>query len=382
MALDFLIPISSRIREFVGTLSRNSIGANIQFVEDGMVEELPSGGVAIIGVLDNRGNEDADLISLDNFRKQFYQLYPGNWKNSIYDFGDVPQGYEIKDTYFVLSEIVQTLVKKNIVPIIVGGSQDMTYGVYRAYDQLDQMVNLVSIDACFDLGQQENANLSSSYLSKIIVDEPCNLFNFSNIGFQTYFNSQEEIDLVEKLYFDTFRLGEISSNIKIAEPVFRDADIVSLDLNSVESGYSGSSKPFMPNGFTGKEICALSRYAGIGDKVGVFGVFNYKGSYTESALVAQIVWYFLEGFNYRLVEVPGNMLDSYVKYTVLIDEEEYVFYKSQRTEKWWMAVADFSPSESKKIRNTLLPCSYEDYLMACEQEIPPRWWKFQNKTLL
>jgi hypothetical protein len=40
-----------------------------------------------------------------------------------------------------------------------------------------------------------------------------------NIGYQTYYNSQEEIDLIEKLFFDAYRLGEISHNIALAEPV-------------------------------------------------------------------------------------------------------------------------------------------------------------------
>jgi hypothetical protein len=54
----------------------------------------------------------------------------------------------------------------------------------------------------------------------MIIKEPNNLFNYSNIGYQTYYNSQEEIDLIEKLYFDAYRLGEVCNNITIAEPVF------------------------------------------------------------------------------------------------------------------------------------------------------------------
>ena len=90
------------------------------------------------------------------------------------------------------------------------------------------------------MGKQDEGVKANSYLSKIVLDEPNNLFNFSNIGYQTYYNSQEEIDLIEKLYFDAYRLGEISNNIELAEPTFRDADIVSIDLNSVKSSYSGN----------------------------------------------------------------------------------------------------------------------------------------------
>ena len=40
------------------------------------------------------------------------------------------------------------------------------------------------------------------------MQEPNNLFNYCNVGYQTYFNSQEEISLLDNLFFDTYRLGE------------------------------------------------------------------------------------------------------------------------------------------------------------------------------
>jgi hypothetical protein len=43
----------------------------------------------------------------------------------------------------------------------------------------------------------------------------------------------------------------------------------------------------------------LSRYAGISDKVSIFGIFNHNNSSQESVLIAQIIWYFIEGFHYR-----------------------------------------------------------------------------------
>ncbi len=51
------------------------------------------------------------------------------------------------------------------------------------------------------------------------MEEPNNLYNYSNIGYQTYFTSQEEIDLMEKMFFDAYRLGDVGADITIAEPV-------------------------------------------------------------------------------------------------------------------------------------------------------------------
>jgi hypothetical protein len=139
-------------------------------------------------------------------------------------------------------------------------------------------------------------------LTKIIIDEPNNLFN-CNIGYQTYHNSQEEIDLVEKLFFDSYRLGEISNNITLAEPIFRDADVVSLDLNSIKSSDSGNFISFAPNGFNGKKYVLCPDMRGL-VIISIFGIFNHNNSRQESVLIAQIIWYFIEGFHYRSNEYP------------------------------------------------------------------------------
>lgn len=382
MVFDFLQPISASVEEYIATLSNQTLGKKVVFHTQTDFPVLDNVAVAIITVNEFRGSEkDNDDYSFDYFRKQFYSLFPGNWNASIVDLGTIEAGASVEDTYFVVKSLVAELVKKRIIPVIIGGSQDLTYPMYRAYDNLDQMVNLVSVDNQFDFSK-ENKLDSESYLSKIIVEEPNNLFNFSNLGFQTYFNSQEEIDLIEKLYFEAYRLGEVSNNIAVAEPVFRDADLVSVDMHSVQSSYSGNFDIFNPNGFTGKEICALTRYAGISDKVTSFGIFNFNPNGNEVVLTAQMLWYFIEGFCFRSNEYPFGTKENYIKYIVPIEDEELIFYKSNKTERWWIEIPFLTNVNNKLKRNTLLPCTHEDYLAACEQEIPERWWKAQRRNIL
>lgn len=382
MEFDFLNPLDNEILNFAKGLSSQHLGSKIALHTENQFPDLDKIKIAIIGVKENRGDITAyETVNLTPIRKEFYALFPGNWDSVIADLGDIIAGNSINDTYFALQKIVSSLIKKNILPIVIGGSQDLTYALYRAYDNLEQMVNLVSIDNKFDLGKEEEVLSSNSYLSKIIVEEPNNLFNYSNLGYQTYYNSQEEIDLVEKLLFDIYRLGEISNNIAIAEPVFRDADIVSLDLFAIKSSDSGNFLTFAPNGFDGKEICTLSRYAGISDKVTVFGIFNHTSSEQEAVLIAQIVWYFIEGFHYRLNEYPFSSKKDYIKYIVPLEEQELVFYKSNKTDRWWIEIPFISNSNNKLKKNTLLPCSYDEYLAACNQELPERWWKAHRKNI-
>jgi arginase family enzyme len=382
MAFDFLEPVEVSVLDFVKNLNSQTLGKKVVFHTAEDFPDVNKIKIAIVGVLDNRGSNFYENVDLTQIRKEFYALYPGNWHSTIADFGNIPQGNTQEDTYYAVAKIVSELIKKQIVPLVLGGSQDLTYALYRSYDNLDQMVNLVTIDNKFDFGKDEVRNTSDSYLSKIIINEPNNLFNYSNLGFQTYYNSQEEIDLIEKLYFDAYRLGEVSSNLSLAEPVFRDADIVSVDLTCVKTADSGNFVTFTPNGFNGKEICALARYAGLSDKVTSLGIFNHTNLANESVLIAQIIWYFLEGYNFRSLEYPSLNQNIFLKYIVPVDDIELIFFKSPKTERWWIEIPFISNVNNKLKKNTLLPCTHEDYLRACDQEIPERWWKAQRKNLI
>ena len=384
MEFDFLSPVDNEIIQYISGLSSQHLGSKVAFHTDKEFPDVDKIKIAIIGVLENRGavnyvDEESDL---NYVRKELYGLFPGNWQSSIADLGDIVPGNSLEDTFFALQKVAARLIRNGIIPIIIGGSQDLTYPLYRAYDKQEQMVNLVSIDSRFDFGKQEDGIKANSYLSKIILDEPNNLFNYTNLGYQTYYNSQEEIDLIEKLFFDAYRLGEISNNIELAEPTLRDADIVSIDLNSVKSSYSGNFVTFTPNGFDGKEICSLSRYAGISDKVSSLGIFNFNNKKQESVLIAQIIWYFIEGVNYRSNEYPFGTKENYLKYIVPLENEELVFFKSNKTGRWWIEINFFAGQHNKLKKNTLLSCSHDEYLAACNNEIPERWWKAQRKNLM
>ena len=383
MGFDFLQPLDEGLLGFINELSPQSLGKKVLLNAKGDFPDLDKVSIAIIGVLDNRGQNDSKHhVHLNYLRKEFYSLYPGNWDKVIADLGNIPAGETQQDTYFALKSIVSDLVKSKILPVVIGGSQDLAYAMYRAYDKLEQMVNFVAVDSRFDFGAEDEDISARSFLTRMIVEEPHNLFNYSNVGYQTYYNPQEEIDLVEKLYFDAYRLGEVCNDVTIAEPVFRDADIVCFDMAAVKSSDSGNIVKFVPNGFDGKEICTLARYSGISDKVTSFGIFNHDDTRQESVLIAQVIWYFIEGAHYRSNEYPFGSREHYTKYMVPLEDEDLVFYKSDRTERWWIEVKSSLINNNKVKKSTLLPCSHKDYLSACNNEYPERLWKAQRKNII
>jgi hypothetical protein len=55
----------------------------------------------------------------------------------------------------------------------------------------------------------------------------------------------------------------------------------------------------------------------------------------KNLLIAQIIWYFIEGFHYRSNEYPFGSRENYIKYIVPMEEETLIFHKSDKTDRWW-----------------------------------------------
>ena len=382
MAYDFLVPIEDKVLAHRELLPPQALGKHIHIhTERDGLPVLAIASMAIVGVRESRNSfeKKPEKLNVSAIRIEMYKLMLGNWNSSIVDLGDIEEGESVDDTYFVVKEIVAGLLEENIIPIIIGATQDITYPTYRAFDGIVDMINLVAVDSRFDFGINDELISSHSYMSKIITDKPNNLFNFSNIGYQSYFNAQEEIDLMERLFFDSYRLGDVAADISLAEPVLRNAHLVSLDARAVRSSEVGLSINFSPNGFTGREICSIARFAGISDNVRAFGIYEMENTNQSAQLMAQIIWYFIEGFNFRIKESPRDNADDFTKYTVPTENEHLVYYKSHLTERWWVEVPSFLTSNNKSSSSALLPCTEKDYLDACDQNIPDRWFKAYKK---
>lgn len=343
--------------------------------------------IAILGIGEERNsiNNSGCAQAPNHIRKYLYQLTTLGDKTQIVDLGNFKTGATTNDTYFALSDILEELIKKNTIPIIIGGSQDLTYANFLAYKNLEQVVNLVSIDSKFNLGENDEEINANNFLTKIILHQPNYLFNYSNLGYQTYFTNKEEIKLMNQLYFDTYRLGQVQQNIEEVEPIVRNADIVSFDVSAIrQSEAPGNNNP-SPNGFYGEQACQISRYAGLSDKLTSIGFYevnpelDINGQTAHS--VAQMIWYFIDGVNHRKKDYPIGTKTNYLKYRVEIQDgkNELVFYKSDKSERWWMDIPYPSHAKIKYERHLLVPCSYNDYQTACNNEMPDRWWQTFQK---
>ena len=349
--------------------------------------DLDNIDIAIVGVCEDRRayTNIGCALAPNKVRDYLYSLYPGSFRPRIADLGNIEAGHDVEDTYYALKSTVDYLIRKNIVPIIIGGSQDLTYAQFLGYEKLEQTINVVTVDAGFDLGNHEEETTNTAYLGKIILHQPNFLFNYSNIGYQTYLVDHTSLEMMNKLYFDTYRLGQVRDAIEEAEPIIRHADMLSFDISSIKHSDAPAHSMAQPNGFYSEEACQMMRYAGMNDKLTSVGLYEINPEYDTqgktSNLAAQMIWCFMDGFYSRKQDFPSRTNPDYVKFHVVLQEEKYEinFFKSKKTNRWWMEIP-YPPSKGLKFeRHTLLPCSYKDYELAVKNEIPDRWWQTYQK---
>ncbi|HMT30508.1 MAG TPA: formimidoylglutamase, partial [Bacteroidia bacterium] len=268
--------------------------------------------------------------------------------------------------------------------VILGGSQDLTIAQFNGYRKFEQLVNIASIDARFDLGMPEEAVTSTNWLGKIIMQQPNYLFNFSNIGYHTYFVGSASVDLMNKLFFDAYRVGQVRSDITEMEPVIRAADLLTFDLSAIrQSDAPGNSNP-SPNGFTGEEACQAMMYAGLNDRLTSLGIYEYDAMADHNDqtahLVAQMIWYFIQGVSERKNDFPAGNHAAYITYRVASEffGEELVFLKHKTSGRWWMEMPVVGKT-NRLNRYNFLPCSHRDYQQACNNEMPDRFWQALQK---
>lgn len=349
------------------------------FINHEVMYDLEGIKIALISVPEYRG---AGLTERDNegthlFRRFLYRLSRNAGNGRILDLGEMRPGPTAQDTQLRLAEVVEYLLNKEVLPVIVGGSHDLDLGQYRGYQSLGKLLTWLAVDSRFDLDEKnENAN---SHLAKIIKYDPNYLFNYVHLGYQSYFVYPEDLRLMDNLYFEPYRLGDIKGKLDEIEPVVRDADALSFDLSSIQSHYCPGV--ISPNvfGLTGEEACQICWYAGLNDKLSSVGFYSYLPSeddshHTTASVLATMIWYFIEGYFNRKGDI--NFLNNdYTIFEVPLkgNPESIRFFKSNMSEKWWVEIPDENGVKSVFLRNKMVPCSYADYEKAVAGEIPQRY---------
>ncbi len=381
----YLTPINPDDLGFYPSEIAVTLGSKIKAYTPGTnLPAMPKGGLVLLGVQEDRGAiNNAGCASAPNeIRRYLYQLALPTGDTKIVDYGNILIGQIPEDTYYAVSEIVAAVLGKGNTLILLGGSQDLTFAAYKGYERLKRIMNIAAIDPRFDLEDTDEPT-SRSWLRNIIMQSPNYLFFHSNVGYQTYYVGQPYIKLMDELKFDAYRLGEVQHDMERTESLIRNADLLSVDVSAIrQSDAPGNGYP-SPHGFYGEEYCQMMRFAGMSDKTSCLGIFEYNPMFDNHGqtanMLAQGLWYFIEGYYNRKHDDP-QLNPQNCKHFIVQSKEQGIdidFYKSKLSDRWWIKV----PCDKEDLREIysdklMLPCTYADYEMAMQGELPAIWWRY------
>ena len=347
------------------------------------IRELDKHQVAILGIPEDRnafikGSKEAP----DHVRSKLYQLRKINKNLRIYDLGNIKQGGSVNDTYYAVRDVLLELMDRDMITIILGGSQDLCRGVFLALEKQEGLHQILTIDSMLDFSGNTDDVHSRNYLNQILDPAVRTRFSFTNLGHQACFVTDSQLEQMEKSFLESIRLGDARKEIRQTEPMIRDSKFIGVDMGAVRHADAPGTSTPSPNGFYGDELCQITRYAGLSEQVGTMGFFELNTSSDVNGqtahLTAQATWYFLEGISHRIRENPVDTPEHIKKFIVNLNAagHDIIFHKSTLSERWWMEVPVKNPVSG---HNFFVSCSYEDYQQACNQEIPDRWWRFLHR---
>ena len=335
----------------------------------------------------NQSSKAKINIAANSVRKALYQLKPLTKQLKIVDLGCLRLGENSEDSIGRLSEVCSMLLKQDTLPLIIGGSHELDFGQFLAYQDMEKMLAVVNVDACIDMELEDKDNFG--HVQRIILHHPNFLFDYCQLGYQRYFVDLKVLETFQKLNFELKSIGQMRDNFEEVEPLVRGADMLSFDITAIRNAEMPINSKVHPFGLTGEEACQLSWYAGTNEKLTSVGFYGLDNDIIENSIPSKVtstmIWYFLEGFAHRKREYSFKS-NFHIKYIVPLTTinaklpvHNLVFYKSKLTDKWWMEIPVSLSGMKDFGRNVIIPCSYSDYEIANTGNIPDRWLKAVEK---
>lgn len=358
---------------------------------DAYLDEFPDWESADVVFLGCEGtappveDDDEPECAADAIRAALYPLVAPAPHVRIADLGNLNFKDGPEETYDAIAYVTHRLVKSGKVVVLLGGAQDLTYGLFLAFEKLETEIDYVSVDHSPDIFDSLEGLHSRSFNHKILTHSPNFLSNFSVLGGQTFSVTEIEREALKRLHFSFVRVGELHQNIRNAEPYFRTAHLVSFDLSSIRP--ADAPGVYLPGyaGFTTEEACRLGRFIGMGYNLNAFALCelyppaDIRGQTARTA--ALVLWHFVEAYYHKVEDRPKADRSNLQRYRISLNGpiKEIVFYKHERTERWWMEAPAARGGGQPNGPAILTPCAQSDYETALNDEIPERWWQIHTR---
>jgi arginase family enzyme len=369
--IDFLQPINlSEISNDAG-YKEGQIGKVIEVFEDEF-PDLDHADIVLIGCGEQRGSALLHQSEAANaIRSEFYNLYHWHQDIRLVDAGNVRIGKTTNDSYAALKVVLHELMQAGKLVVVLGGSHDLTLSQYHAFADERRIMDAVGVDSVIDINI-DSPFRSDNFLMEMLTAEPNYMRHYNHIAFQSYFVHPRMLETMDKLRFDCYRVGNVKEHIEEMEPVIRNSHLFSFDIAALAHAFAPANA-ITPNGLNGEEACTLMQYAGMAPGMHSIGIYGYRPEKDMESLTAkqisQMLWYLMDGRSRAKREADITERSSFNEFHTVFAEVETTFLQSKKTGRWWMQLPD----------KQFIACSYKDYLLASQNDIPERWLRAQER---
>ncbi|MCB9032776.1 MAG: hypothetical protein H6553_02975 [Chitinophagales bacterium] len=372
MFIDFVAPLDDTTIQELQRSNPNKKQSIVPYY-DGM--PLDAFSIAMVGINDYNRHEAFKGVenASSSVRRVLYQYEQFTNGVQLLDLGNIIAGETFNDSLVALREVIKDCIKNNIILIIIGGDNECVKAQYEAMKIFEAPIKVAYVSS------NNKIYIDNNYIKLFLNDVDLNALHF--IALQSYMYRSDFFSALDDSKLKQLRVGKIRANLYEAEPLIREADLMAFDISAIRFSDAPAQLMPSPNGLFGDEACAIAKFAGMSEFINSFGIYNYFPNNDKHLVtaqqIAQMIWYFMEGVSVRTKDYPITDMNQFDQFTIHHDDmpNDLVFLRSKKTERWWMQI--FTEHNGIQ-KHELIPCTYQDYLLAKQLEIPEAYIKAMN----
>lgn len=253
------------------------------------------------GTVRNKGRAGS-ASGPDEFRRAFYKLTPT--KSSaltdadvrIFDAGNIKRHLKLEDALSKLEGVTNYLLRYGYTPIVVGGSNDLSYADFRACDAVRARCGAINIDSHLDVRDFSKGINSGTPYRMLIEEKTLRGTDFAEYATQEFVNSREHLTYVRAAKAQVYSLTQIRSKgnseafMEAYRSVSREPEsvYVSFDIDSVRSSDAPGVSAPTPTGLTAEEILECAYLAGGEAKTAMIDICEFNPKFDADGHTAKL----------------------------------------------------------------------------------------------
>jgi formiminoglutamase len=220
-----------------------------------------------------------------------------------YDAGDIVcPDHDLEASQQALAEMTALLLKNNVIPLVLGGGHEVSFGIYQGLTHIfaaQKKLGIINFDSHFDMQPVAPTHRGSATTTfyQIAMDHQAKRrhFDYNCIGIQHSGNILPSFEFaksqhVRAIFADDLHQGLTERCVDFIDRVIDENDIVyiSISLDVFSPAYAPGVSTIQPLGLTPWQIIPLLRQAATSGKVIAYDLAEHAPRYDVDHRTAKL----------------------------------------------------------------------------------------------